>query len=95
MLAQSKLYGLPDGVYYCQQERTQQLNERIANRNIPSAFLEPQFPPRPVPTKYTLLPIMDEKNHLQFLFSLFLHIIHILLLILALLRQLGQALLLI
>ena len=43
MLAQSKLYGLPDGVYYCQQERTQQLNERIANRNIPSAFLEPQF----------------------------------------------------
>ena len=62
MLAQSRMYGLPDGVYYCQQERTQQLNNRIAHRNIPSGPLEPQFSPRPVPTKYTLLPILDEKK---------------------------------
>lgn len=39
--------------------RTEELNERIRQRNVGDA---PQFyfSPRPVPTKYTALPIIDE-----------------------------------
>lgn len=50
-----------DGVYTCQQERTQELNERIAERNIPSAYLEPNIDFRPVMTKYSILPVVDQK----------------------------------
>ena len=53
--------GVLDGVYTCQQERTQELNERIAQRNIPSAHLEPNIDFRPVMTKYSILPVVDQK----------------------------------
>ena len=55
------VHGLVDGVYYCGIERTQQLNSRIAERNIPSGPLQPQFSLRPVSTKYALLPIVDRQ----------------------------------
>ena len=52
--------GLPNGVYSCQQNRNQELNNRIYNRNISSGPLQPQFSIRSVPTRYTLMSIVDE-----------------------------------
>lgn len=53
------MYGVVDSVFYCSMERTQELNDRIASRNIPSATLEPQFSMRPASTKYSLFPMVD------------------------------------
>lgn len=61
-MKEEKIFGVPHGVAYCQQSRTEELSERIRNRNIPSAVLEPLFSPRPVTTKYTILPILDERK---------------------------------
>jgi len=43
-------------------DRTDQLNSRINNRNIPDAALKPNFDPRPVSTKYALFPLIDRKT---------------------------------
>ena len=51
--------GLPHDLYICNIKRDEELSNRIAERNIPSAYLEPQFSQRPVSTKYALLPIVD------------------------------------
>ena len=52
--------GVIEGVYYTNLHRNQQLNKRIADRNIPSEFLEPIYSSRPVSTKYSKLPIIDQ-----------------------------------
>ena len=57
----SQLYGVVNGVYYCGMERTEQLSQRMAERNIPSATLQPQFSIRPVSTKYDMMPIFDRR----------------------------------
>ena len=57
----NEIYGLVDGAYYCGINRTQELNSRIAERNIPSATLQPQFSLRPVSTKYAMMPIVDRR----------------------------------
>lgn len=45
-------------------QRTEELNQRISIRNIPSGQLQPQFDVRPQSTKYALLPIVDRReNH--------------------------------
>jgi len=41
-------------------ERIEQLNQRIVERNSTSTVPSFYFSPRPVPTKYTTLPILDE-----------------------------------
>ena len=56
------IYGVPTGVFQCQLNREQELSNRIAARNIPSAPLEPSYSCRAVPTKYTLMPIIDERK---------------------------------
>ena len=48
------------GVYYCNLNRNEELNERIYSRNIPSANLDAKFSLRPVSTKYSLLPVVDQ-----------------------------------
>lgn len=48
-------------VFYCNQVKRDELNERISYRNIPSSELEPQFSMRPVSTKYSLMPILDQR----------------------------------
>lgn len=48
-------------VFYCNQVKRDELNERISDRNIPSSVLQPQFSIRPVSTKYSLMPIMDQR----------------------------------
>jgi len=37
-------------------------NTRVYDRNIPSQILQPYFSPRSVPTKYSLLPIVDPRK---------------------------------
>lgn len=49
------MHGVVDGVYICNIEREQQLNNRIYERNIPSEPLKPEFSPRPQQTKFTIL----------------------------------------
>ena len=53
------MYGVPKGVYYCNQNRTQELSDRIYKRNIPSQQIQMSFDPRQVPTKYVRFPVLD------------------------------------
>ena len=53
--------GVIEGLYICQQERTQELNERIYSRNVPSSQLQMQFSSRPVSTKYATMPIVNPR----------------------------------
>ena len=55
------MYGVikPDVYYLCQQDRTTELNERIFDRIQPNIVPQMVFSPRPVPTKYSIMPIMD------------------------------------
>jgi hypothetical protein len=55
------MYGVVKGVYYCNIETNEELNNRISERNIPSAPLQPQFSSRAVSTKYSMLPIFDRR----------------------------------
>lgn len=57
----NKMYGVVDGLYECNLERTEELNDRISVRNIPSSILQPRFSIRPVSTKYAMLPIVDRR----------------------------------
>ena len=46
-------------VYYCQQERTQELSDRIYSRNMPSHQMGAAYFARPVDTYATVLPVID------------------------------------
>lgn len=52
--------GVIEGVYYTNLERNQQLNQRISSRNVPSEPLQPIYSSRPVSTKYSKLPVIDQ-----------------------------------
>lgn len=52
-------YGVEYGVSVGQIARTEDLNDRIYQRMFPDVALKPNFDPRPVSTKYSLLPIVD------------------------------------
>jgi len=51
-----------DGVYYCQQNRTEELNERIISRLNPNRLMQSQFSMRSVPTRYIRFPVIDSNN---------------------------------
>ena len=53
------MYGVIDGVFFCNQESENEINQKISNRNIPSANLKPSISFRPVPTQRTIMPIVD------------------------------------
>ena len=55
------MYGVIDGGYQCNLDRTLELSQRMAARNVPSAPLQPQFGIRPVSTKYAIMPIVDRR----------------------------------
>ena len=55
------MYGVVNGVYFCNNDRDAEINKRLEERNMPSAPLQPQFSQRPVSTKYALLPIIDRR----------------------------------
>lgn len=58
-LASQPMYGVVNGVYQCNLNRNQELNDRLYSRNIPSKPLQPSFSMRPTPTKYSLFPIIE------------------------------------
>jgi hypothetical protein len=41
--------------------RTEELNQRLSQRNIPSGLLQPQFAIRPLSTKYEMMTIFDRR----------------------------------
>ena len=55
------MYGVVNGVYYCDPTKDTELSQRIAERNVPSRQLQPAFSIRPVSTKYSLLPVVDPR----------------------------------
>jgi hypothetical protein len=56
------MYGVIQGVYYGQNERVEELNERSIRYKLPEQELPPNFDPRPVPTKYARLPCIDRRT---------------------------------
>ena len=56
------MYGVINGVQLCNVFRNEELNLRMAERNIPTNDLAPQFSMRPVTTKYSLMPVVDPQN---------------------------------
>jgi hypothetical protein len=57
-----KIYGVPEGIYYGQFQRTDELNARIGSRHFPDAPLAPNINFRPVPTKYVHFPTVDKRK---------------------------------
>jgi hypothetical protein len=56
------MHGVIDGAFFCNDGRVEELNKRLAARNVPSQPLQPQFSIRSVPTKYSKLPILDQRS---------------------------------
>lgn len=54
--------GLHRDLYIGQQDRIDELNTRITSRHFPDQTLRPNFDPRPVPTKYSLFPIIERRT---------------------------------
>jgi hypothetical protein len=57
-----KIYGVPEYLYYGQNERVDELNDRMKERQFPDSPLEPMFAPRSVPTKYSHFPIINRRK---------------------------------
>jgi hypothetical protein len=62
LIENKPLYGVQYGISIGQNERVDELNERILERSFPDMQLQPNFDPRPVSTKYSLFPIIDMKT---------------------------------
>jgi hypothetical protein len=58
--APNQMYGVVNKLFLCQNERTDELNDRISSRNIPSAPLQPFYYQVPVSTKYGYMQILDQ-----------------------------------
>lgn len=58
----NKIYGLQEGIIYGQNERVDELNDRIKSRQFPDVGLQANFDPRPVNTKYSLFPIINRRT---------------------------------
>lgn len=59
---QTPYYGVQQGVLYGQNERVDELNQRIHSRNYSDIPLAPNFDPRPIPTKYSIFPIVNRRK---------------------------------
>ena len=55
------LYGVERGIVYGQFDRTVELDQRIAARQFSDQPLAPNFDPRPVSTKYAIMPILESR----------------------------------
>ena len=55
-----KLYGTVDGVIICNQERSNELNNRLNERNKVNHDMQPYFTPRAVNTKFQVFPSVDQ-----------------------------------
>ena len=54
------MFGVINGMYRCNHERVDEINSRMADRNIPSSSLQPQYSIRPVATKYGCMQVLDQ-----------------------------------
>ena len=54
--------GIPAGAYIGQFNRTTELDNRILARSFPSAPLQPNYDPRPISTKYSLMPALSGRK---------------------------------
>ena len=54
--------GVVNGVFYCQQERTQELSDRIYDRNTTSAPIKMSYSIRPAQTRRVHMPILDTRK---------------------------------
>lgn len=61
IISNDKILGVHQGVSYGQFDRINELNSRLSERHFPDSPLEPNFDPRPVPTKYSLFPIINRR----------------------------------
>lgn len=60
--APDRMYGVVNKLFLCQNERVDELNERISSRNIPSEPLQPFYYQTPVSTKYGYMQILDQRK---------------------------------
>jgi hypothetical protein len=56
------LEGVHRGAWFGQNDRIDELNERIYSRNISDIPLAPNFDPRPLSTKQSLFPIINQRK---------------------------------
>jgi hypothetical protein len=59
---EQKLFGVHEGLIAGQFDRVEELNDRYASRHFPDRELQPNFSPRPVPTKYALFPVIERRT---------------------------------
>jgi hypothetical protein len=57
-----EIYGVPKYLYAGQNERVEELNDRIDSRQFSDSPLAPNFDPRPVPTKYSHFPLINRRE---------------------------------
>ena len=55
----NQMYGVVNGVYYCNIAEQNEISEKIYERNIPSSPLQPAYSIRPVGTKISTMPIIS------------------------------------
>jgi len=55
------MYGVVNGAYSNHHDRLGEINQRISDRNIPSAALRPAFNVRPLSSKYAMMPILETR----------------------------------
>ena len=58
----NEIFGVHKYLYYGQHERVDELNTRIEQRHFSDNALEPNFDPRPVPTKQILYPAFNVRK---------------------------------
>jgi hypothetical protein len=56
-----EMYGVVNGAYSNHHDRLGEINERISQRNIPSADLRPSYSVRPLSSKYAMMPILETR----------------------------------
>lgn len=56
-----EFYGVVNGAYSNHHDRLGEINQRISERNIPSAALRPAFDVRPLSSKYAMMPILESR----------------------------------
>jgi len=54
------MFGVTQGMYTCNHGRVDEINNRMSERNVPSASLQPQYSIRPVATKYGYMQVLDQ-----------------------------------
>ena len=57
----NEIYGVQKGLISGQFDRVDELNDRMSSRYFPTQELQPNFSPRPVPTKYSLFPVIERR----------------------------------